>query len=103
MGPQTYQEEAGEGGQAGEWIFLRFYDYAPDGTLGFNVVTLRQEKPGEWHQHVASTQLRPWQRDELVEAFEAAGFRQVACWGDMQGVSFDPVTSGNLIMTARSV
>ena len=83
-----------------EWLFLRFYDFEPDGTLTFNVLTLQREGAGDWHQHLASTALWPLTRDELTGALEASGFEEIACWGEMQGTAFDPETSGNLIVTA---
>jgi SAM-dependent methyltransferase len=84
-----------------EWLFLRFYDFESDGTLTFNVVTLRREEEGNWSQRLATTRLWPLQREELVAALEAAGFGEIVCWGDVSGASFDPASSGNLIITAR--
>jgi hypothetical protein len=94
MPPQAHRE------QGKEWLFLRFYDFEPDGTLTFNVLTLQREGAGDWDQHVASTALWPLTRDELTAALEASGFDEITCWGDMQGTAFDPETSGNLIVTA---
>jgi SAM-dependent methyltransferase len=83
-----------------EWLFLRFYDFEADGRLTFNVLTLRREGVGEWDQHLTSTKLWPLTQEELREALEANGFEAITCWGDMQGASFDPETSGNLIVSA---
>jgi len=95
MEPQVHRE-----GET-EWLFLRFYDFEPDGTLTFNLVTLRRERVGKWRQQVATTRLRPLQQEELTVAVKAAGFMDVTCWGDMQGASFDPEVSPNLVVTAR--
>jgi glycine/sarcosine N-methyltransferase len=95
MEPQTHRE--GES----EWLFLRFYDFESDGTLTFNLVTLRREGRGDWGQRVTSTRLWPLRRDELLDALEAAGFAQITCWGDMAGGPFEERTSGNLVATAR--
>jgi SAM-dependent methyltransferase len=84
-----------------EWLFLRFYDFEADGTLTFNLVTLRREGAGEWRQQVRSTRLWPQRRDDLVAALTAAGFGEIACWGDMQGTPFDLDHSPNLVVTAR--
>ena len=92
---QSYQESGKE------WLFLRFYDFEPDGTLTFNVLTLQREGAGDWDQHLVSTALWPMTRDELTGALEANGFEEITCWGDMQGTAFDPETSGNLIVSAR--
>jgi SAM-dependent methyltransferase len=89
-----------EGGR--EWLFMRFYDFNPDGTLTFNVITLRRDEAGGWTQQMEATTLRPLLQAELTEAIAAAGFSDVVCYGDMNGAPFDPETSGNLIVAAKS-
>jgi SAM-dependent methyltransferase len=84
-----------------EWLFLRFYDFELDGLLAFNVVTLRREGVGDWSQHVAATHLWPLRQAELIPALQAAGFGEIACWGDMQGSPFEPENSGNLVVAGR--
>jgi len=84
-----------------EWLFLRLYDFERDGTITFNLVTLRREGAGEWRQQVRATRLWPQRRDDLVAALAAVGFREIACWGDMQGAPFDAECSPNLVLTAR--
>jgi SAM-dependent methyltransferase len=101
MGPQAHREEA-DGAESGrEWLFLRFYDFEADGTIAFNVVTLRREGGGEWTQRVTATRLWPLRNDELVQAATHAGFEEVTCWGDLQGSPFNADKSGNLVLTAR--
>jgi SAM-dependent methyltransferase len=95
MEPQAHQE--GER----EWLFLRFYDFEPDGLLGFNVVTLQRQRGGDWTQHSAAARLWPQRQEELLAALEGAGFVQVSAFGDMQGAPFDAGSSGNLVLTAR--
>jgi glycine/sarcosine N-methyltransferase len=97
MEPQAHRE--GEG----EWLFLRFYDFEPDGTLTFNLVTLRREEDGRWTQRVKSTSLRPWVQKELTTALDVAGFRDSMFWGDMRGTSFHPHRSPNLVVAARQI
>ncbi|NIN09754.1 MAG: methyltransferase domain-containing protein, partial [Planctomycetales bacterium] len=46
MEPQAHREDETE------WLFLRFYDFDPDGLITFNVVTLRREGTGPWTQRV---------------------------------------------------
>ena len=105
---ERWQEPQAHREGATEWLFLRFYDFEPDGTLTFNLVTLRREAcpehsegAGEWRQQVRATRLWPQRRDDLVAALAAAGFGDIACWGDMQGAPFDPDRSPNLVLTAR--
>lgn len=94
MEPQAHRE-----GDA-EWLFLRFYDFGTDGTLTFNLVTLQREGAGRWNQRIASTRLRPLRQEELAVALGAAGFTDVAFYGDMNSAPFDPENSGDLIITA---
>jgi glycine/sarcosine N-methyltransferase len=96
MPPQAHSEPGRE------WLFLRFYDFSPDGTLAFNVVMLQRGEGGVWQQHVRETTLRPWRRDELVDAVTHAGFVAVQCYGDMAGAPFDATGSANLIVVARA-
>jgi hypothetical protein len=84
-----------------EWLFQRFYDFEPDGTITFNMVTLRREGDGPWRQQVASTSLWPLRSHEIAGPLGAAGFSEIAYWGDMQGASFDPDHSPNLVVTAE--
>jgi len=95
MSPQVHRE----GGR--EWLFIRFYDFNPDGTLTFNILTLRRDEAETWTQQIEATALRPLLHAELSRAIRAAGFGDVSCYGDMHGAPFDPETSGNLIVTAR--
>ncbi|HET92090.1 MAG TPA: class I SAM-dependent methyltransferase [Chloroflexi bacterium] len=86
-----------------EWLFVRFYDFELDGTLTFNLITLKRQgadHASHWTQQVASTRLRPWRSEELTRALEAAGFRDLVYRGDMQNAPFDPVHSPNWVVTA---
>lgn len=94
--PLQAHQEAGQ-----EWLFVRFYDFKPDGRLTFNMLTLQRQEGGDWTQHLTSTGLWPLTQRELTAALEANGFGAIAAWGDMQGGLFDSETSGNLVVTAR--
>jgi glycine/sarcosine N-methyltransferase len=94
-------ERAGRPG-AQEWLFVRFYDFDPDGLLTFNIMTLARTGQADWQQKVDSTRLYPLRRDELVLALATAGFQQIVCYGSMSGEPFDPHTSGNLIISGRA-
>lgn len=101
MGPQSHRERVD--GEDVEWLFLRFYDFEPDGALSFNLLTLRREGAGPWAQQVASTRLRPLLQAELAGALRTAGFDRLDCRGDIQGAPFDPESSPNLIVISRLV
>jgi SAM-dependent methyltransferase len=95
MEPQAQRE-----GEA-EWLFLRFYDFDPDGRLSFHVVTLKRAGEGAWTQQVATTRLYPLREVEMSRVLAAAGFGAVKLYGDMTGKPFEPGSSGNLVAVAR--
>jgi SAM-dependent methyltransferase len=96
MAPQSHREGPSE------WLFVRFYDFRPDGLLSFNVVTLRRREGEAWRQQVTSTRLWPLTHRELTEALGAAGLASMTRYGDMEGAPFDAGDSPNLIATARA-
>jgi len=92
MGPQGHDEADGE------WLFVRFYDFRPDGLIDFNILTLARPDPSSsWQQHIHSTHLYPLRRQELDTALAAAGFSDAEVYGDMVGAPFNPDRSGNLV------
>jgi len=95
MEPQTYQEGIEQ------WIFERFYDFNPDGTIGFNIVNLHRSGVSDWKSQVVSTLLKPQLQNDLLKKVTRAGFNHVRTFGTLGGDSFDPQTSGNLILIAR--
>lgn len=95
MEPQSYHQ-----GEA-EWIFLRFYDFRPDGLLNFNVVTLHRESQSAWTQTVATSLLYPLRQAQLAQALTVAGFGELTWYGDMTGSPYEANTSGNLVIRAR--
>lgn len=84
-----------------EWLFLRFYDFEPDGLLTFNVATLHRDKENTWTQSIRTAQLRPWLAHEIHAGLKAAGFEAPSFFGDMTGAPFDASASGNLVACAR--
>ncbi len=85
-----------------EWLFVRFYDFTPDGMIQFNILTLeRQAADAAWTQKIVTTRLYPLLAQPLSQALALAGFDQIAFFGSMTGADFDPLASGNLIVTAR--
>ncbi len=93
MEPQAHREEEQE------WLFLRFYDFDPDGLLTFNLIRLYRAG-GLWEHQVLSTRLRPLRRAELTGALAEAGFTAITLYGDMQGAPFDADRSPNLVLVA---
>jgi len=95
MEPQSHREDERE------WLFLRFYDFLPNGLIDFNIVTLTRDGNNPWSQTITTTRLRPLLRDEMVSALTAAGFAEVEIYGGLNGSDFDPATSGNLVVGVR--
>jgi glycine/sarcosine N-methyltransferase len=104
MEPQAYQEpedSLSDGyTERKEWLFLRFYDFEPDGLIRFNIVTLRRSADAPWEQAVSTTHLRPLPHAELTAALRSAGFGQFTAYGGLDGSVFEPGSSGNLILAA---
>jgi SAM-dependent methyltransferase len=94
MGPEARREADRE------WLFLRFYDFDPDGMITFNIITLFREGVSAWQQKIDSVRLYPLRAVELTEALKSAGFGQIQCFGNMQGEPFDLQSSGNLVISA---
>lgn len=94
MEPQSFQE--------GDkyWVFQRFYDFNADGTISFNIVTLKRSANDPWSSSVLSTLLKPMLYEELLTALTAAGFDQIKVYGSLAGEPFNPNSSGNLVFTA---
>jgi SAM-dependent methyltransferase len=84
-----------------EWVFVRFYDYEPDGLLTFNVVTLRRSTHAGWTQHVASTKLWAQTRTDIEASLKHAGFERCTWYGDLQGSRYLPLSSPNLVVVAQ--
>ncbi|MCC6146443.1 MAG: class I SAM-dependent methyltransferase [Anaerolineaceae bacterium] len=97
MEPQSHREDGAE------WIFLRFYDFLPDGLINFNIITLHRAGEGGWQQQVSSTGLYPLREAELTRHLSIAGFAPPARHGSMTGEDFNPEKSGNLVAAARKL
>ena len=97
IGPQSHKEGDHE------WLFVRFYDFNPDGTLTFNVLSLQRETAGPWSQQAEATTLRPWLRHEFQQSIEGAGFAGCVCYGSMEGAPFDAARSSDLVIVAFKV
>ncbi len=94
MEPQAHQDKDKE------WIFVRFYDFRPDGLIDFNILTLFREAGATWQQRITSAQLYPYRQTEIIDALNIAGFKDIHSYGGLNGVAFDPHTSDNLVATA---
>ncbi|MGE5221616.1 MAG: hypothetical protein ACM3PY_04205, partial [Omnitrophica WOR_2 bacterium] len=94
MEPQAYHE----GNQ--EWLFVRFYDFEAS-LIRFNILTLKRSSNSAWEQQAVSTYLRPQLQADLYRSLAKAGFTGINLYGSVAGAAFDPLTSDNLIITAR--
>jgi SAM-dependent methyltransferase len=97
MEPQTFRDNTHE------WVFVRFYDFEPDGTIRFNMVTLKRPLGGEWLSETVSTHLAPQLLTDLNKALLEVGFTNVWAYGSMTGEPFDAAASGNLVLIATRV
>jgi len=81
--------------------FIRFYDFMPEGTVRFNVLTV-EEKGGRLRHQLASTLLYPFQQKELEPQLRQAGFGQLEYFGDLKFNPYEPERSGDLVITGIS-
>lgn len=95
MEPQFYREKNKE------WLFLRFYDYLPDGLINFNIVTLVRDGVSDWKQTISETTLRPLISTDLQTSLLTTGFESIDRYGDMTGKPYNSETSSNLVLVAR--
>jgi SAM-dependent methyltransferase len=86
--------------EAGNIVFVRFYDYRPDGLL-FNILRLERQEEGVRHS-LSSVPLTPFTRDDLHGALTEAGFTDVTFHADLKGSAFQPTGSRDLFAVARS-
>ena len=82
------------------WLFLRFYDFDPDGLITFNIIRLHKDGSEPWTQQESATRLFPLKQENLLPLLGRAGFHQISCLGQMGNEAFDPTKSGNLVVTA---
>lgn len=94
--------DGAQGHREGEtdWLFLRFYDFDPDGLLTLNLVRLRRKEGSDWSQEISSTRLWPLTEHELMPALRTAGFADIVRYRDMAGAPFHRETSPNLVLVA---
>jgi len=93
MEPQTYRR----GDQ--EEIFVRFYDFLPNGLINFHMLTLERQSEG-WKQRVTTSQLYPLLKDELHAALQGAGFINIRFYGSLGGADFHTQSSPNTVVVA---
>jgi len=96
---ERWMEPQSHGQGAEERIFLRFYDYLPDGLINFNILTLKRQGVG-WLQTITSTQLFPMLYRDLAASLAEVGFGYVLYFGSMDGSPYNPLESDNLIIAA---
>jgi hypothetical protein len=96
MDPQVFSDKAHE------WLFMRFYDFEPDGKIRFNMIDLKRPHGGAWHSTATSTMLMPQLRADLHQALLGAGFSNIQDYGSMAGSVFVPSKSPNLVLVASA-
>jgi len=94
MEPETHHEGLKT------WVFVRFYDFDPDGKITFHILVLTNQNEGAYQQRIISTRLWPFTHMELANWLKNAGFKKICLYGDLQGSLFEPENSSNLVITA---
>lgn len=84
-----------------EWVFMRFYDFEPNGYLQFNILTLEKEKHQPWKSQLTSTRLFPITSNLLDSALHESGFEDTSWYGSMAGDTFDNSASSDIVVIAK--
>ncbi|MCB2209850.1 class I SAM-dependent methyltransferase [bacterium] len=95
MSPQTYHEDGRT------WLFVRFYDFDPDGKITFNIAVLDDRGGETFQQEMITTRLWPLTSEIMLDVLEEAGFQNIRLLGDLQGAEYDKEKSGNLVVITR--
>jgi SAM-dependent methyltransferase len=86
-------------------VFIRFYDFNPDGSLQFNILTLDYNPStdgwksalADWH----TTELKPWSAEEVQRRLAIYGWYEIALFSDINSTPFDSALSKDVVLTAR--
>jgi SAM-dependent methyltransferase len=85
----------------GTFVFLRVLDYDEPGGIGFDFVTLRRERPGEWEvansRHSVHTALPAY---VLVDELDHAGFDRISLFGNHARKPFEAEKDESVILLA---
>lgn len=95
MEPQSFMEDGKE------WIFIRFYDFEPDGFINFNILTLHKGAAPAWEQSISVARLLPIDRNQIQSGLNNTMLSASTYFGGLDGSPFQPETSGNLVVVAR--
>jgi len=86
--------------QERETLVWRFADYDEAMTrITFNIALFTKNESG-WSVDVQSTLQRPYQKIEIENLLQRAGFRDISFYGSLQGEPFDVEQSGDLVFVA---
>ena len=80
-------------------MYIRFYDFHQP-TITFNLLTIQPDAPQCPHT-LHSTELYPYQSEELQRYLTQQGFTRKVYYGNMQFQPFDPQTSPDLVIVAK--
>jgi SAM-dependent methyltransferase len=88
----------------GEIVFVRVLNPAGDGTVDFYPITLTLRPDADPPVEVRSSRRAKhfaWTRDDVVAALGRVGFDDVQAFGSLDGTSYEPLESQDLVVTAR--
>lgn len=72
------------------------------GLITFHIATIEQDAQGQWQATVKSTLQRPLFASDLTHWLTQVGFKDVTLFGGMDGRTFDPDSSPDLVIVARA-
>ena len=83
-----------------EHLFLRFYDFEPNGMIQFNILSMNRKGSAPWQIEQTATMLLPILSEDLLGLLEH-DFEQIQCFGSMKPEAYDAEKSGDFIVSAR--
>jgi SAM-dependent methyltransferase len=84
-----------------EALVWRFADYDETaGLIAFNIALFTKNESGAWSVDVQSTLQHPYRQSEIELLLRRAGFREIAFYGNLQGVPFDVEQSADVVAVA---
>lgn len=87
------------------WRFADYHDAQvanSERRITFNIALFTKNENGAWLVQVQSTLQRPYQKSELENLLQRAGFSQLEFYGNLQGEPFDAAHSGDLVIVATT-
>ncbi len=76
--------------------YIRFYDFLEE-TIAFNILTVERTSGGITHK-LQTTELHPILYNEMLQAIQSLGWKEIATYGSLALTPFNPTTSRDVVV-----